>query len=100
MTGTSFDVVRVTIGQQWCPSCNATTTHYGADCVRCCEPEPRALPMLPREDGLGFGLHATTPPARWSIDWWAVLRVGIIVLCCGAWIAAGYGVYHLLWCRP
>lgn len=89
----SFTIAAVTIGQNYCELCDRVTTHYGADCVRCCEPEPRALPMLPREDGLGFGLHATTPPA-WRVDWWAVLRAGIVVLCCGVWVLAGYGFYR------
>ena len=93
MTGTSFDVVRVSIGQQWCPSCDATTTHYGADCIGCCSPEPRAIPCLPREDGLGFGLHATTPPT-WRVNWPAVAWAVVWIVGIGAWLMAGYGVYR------
>lgn len=101
MTSTrpSFDVLRVTVTENYCPPCDRVTKHYGADCVRCCEPEPRALPMLPREDGLGFGLHATTPPA-WRVDWWAVARWGVWLLAGGLWALVAVGTYHLLWCRP
>lgn len=71
MTGVSFSVARVVISEQWCVACDRVSKHYGSDCQRCCEPELRPVPMLPRESWL----TATRKP----LPWWrkALRRVGL-----------------------
>lgn len=95
----SFDVVRVTTYENFCTACDRVTQQYEwsdgkTDCQSCLTPEPRALPMLPREDGLGFGLHATTPPARWTINWPAVCWAVAWLFAGGIWVLASYGLYR------
>ncbi len=71
MTGISYEIARIVISENFCLRCDRVTTFYGDDCQGCCSPEPRPVPMLPRESGL------TAAPK--PLPWWrkALRRVGL-----------------------